>query len=133
MPPIEAARVANERDIRIHTVAIGDPTTAGEEKLDEETLQAVAKTAGGSYFFAGDREQLEGIYQELDNIETRDIQTVSHRPRLDLFFWPVLFALLLYFTDSLKSVVKKNRSGSLPEKTRRVRVHPGTGQLEVLT
>ena len=28
----------------IHTVAIGDPTTVGEEKLDEETLRAVAQT-----------------------------------------------------------------------------------------
>ena len=70
VPPVEAARVARQRDIRIHTVAIGDPTTMGEEKLDADTLRAVAQTSGGSYFFAADRQQLAGIYDELDQIET---------------------------------------------------------------
>lgn len=132
VPPIEAARVAKERDIRIHTVAIGDPTTIGEEKLDEETLKSVAKTAGGSYFFAGDREQLEGIYKELDSIETRDIKTVSHRPRLDLFYWPVLLALVFSLFDRLIAVLKRNKANTLTAKSRRVRVHPTTGKLEVL-
>lgn len=132
VPPIEAARVAKERDIRIHTVAIGDPTTIGEEKLDEETLKSVAKTAGGSYFFAGDREQLEGIYKELDSIETRDIKTVSHRPRLDLFYCPVLLALVVSLFDRLIAVLKRNKANTLTAKSRRVRVHPTTGKLEVL-
>ncbi len=74
VPPVEAARVAENRGIRIHTVAIGDPLTVGEEKLDEETLREVARTGGGSYFFAADREQLAGIYDELDRIETRDVK-----------------------------------------------------------
>ena len=42
VPPVEAARVAAQRHIRIHTVAIGDPTTVGEEKLDEQALRDVA-------------------------------------------------------------------------------------------
>ncbi|MEZ5430152.1 MAG: hypothetical protein R3F31_03035 [Verrucomicrobiales bacterium] len=85
MPPIEASRIAGERGIRIHTVAIGDPATVGEEKLDEKTLRQVARTAGGSYFFAADREALAGIYGELDRIETRQVKVISHRPKRDLF------------------------------------------------
>ena len=57
-------------------------------------LVAVAQGTGGSYFFAGDREQLAGIYTELDQIETREVKVVSHRPRTDLFFWPLAAAVV---------------------------------------
>jgi Ca-activated chloride channel family protein len=99
VPPAEAARIAADKDIVIHTVAVGDPTTVGEEKLDEAALQGVARTTGGKYFFAGDREQLEGIYTELDRLEARKVETISHRPRLDLFHWPLgaAFGLSLGF------------------------------------
>jgi Ca-activated chloride channel family protein len=76
-------------------VAVGDPTTVGEEKLDEAALQGVARTTGGKYFFAGDREQLEGIYEELDRLEARKVETISHRPRLDLFHWPLGAGLVI--------------------------------------
>jgi len=97
VPPAEAARIAADKDIVIHTVAVGDPTTVGEEKLDEAALQGVARTTGGKYFFAGDREQLEGIYEELDRLEERKVETISHRPRSDLFHWPLSTAFLLNF------------------------------------
>ncbi|EGF29943.1 VWA domain-containing protein [Rhodopirellula baltica] len=51
VPPVEAARVATQRDIKIYTVAIGDPTTVGEDKLDEQSLKDVASETGGKYFF----------------------------------------------------------------------------------
>ena len=35
VPPVEAAKVAQAYGIRIYTIAIGDPATVGEEKLDE--------------------------------------------------------------------------------------------------
>jgi len=130
VPPAEAARVANERGIRIHTVAIGDPTTAGEEKLDEAALRSVAEGSGGSYFFAGDRKQLEGIYGELDRIETRQVKVISHRPRRDLFHWPLLAALMLWFIDKALVVARQSSSATqAPGGT--VRVDPLTGKLEV--
>jgi Ca-activated chloride channel family protein len=95
VPPAEASRIAKDKGITIHTVAFGDPTSVGEEQLDAETLNAVAKNTGGRYFYAADREELEAIYKELDRIETRKVETISHRPRLDLFHWPLAFALVL--------------------------------------
>jgi Mg-chelatase subunit ChlD len=50
VPPAEAARIAKDKGIVIHTVAMGDPATVGEDKLDEEALRAVAQTTGGQYF-----------------------------------------------------------------------------------
>ena len=133
VPPVEAARIAKERNIRIHTVAIGDPTTLGEEKLDEDTLREVAETATGSYFFAADHEQLTGIYQELDRIETRKVNAISHRPRRDLFYWPLLAAVLLSVFEKVLWIVGNSR-GSVPLKTGSiVNVNPLTGKLELET
>lgn len=128
VPPVEAARVAAERDIRVHTVAIGDPTTAGEDKLDQETLDQVASETGGQAFFAADREELAGIYEELDRIETREIKTLSYRPKKDIFFVPLLAALLV----SLGSRFSLRKSDSVGTGDKRpLRVHPITGNLEV--
>jgi Ca-activated chloride channel family protein len=130
VPPAEAARVAKERGIRIHTVAMGDPTTVGEEKLDEAALRAVAQGSGGSYFFAGDRQQLAGIYTELDKIETRKVKVISHRPRNDLFYWPLLAALVLWLVEIAFVVMRQSRA-TVAHSSASVRVNPLTGKLEV--
>jgi Ca-activated chloride channel family protein len=130
VPPVEAARIARQRGIRIHTVAIGDPTTAGEEKLDVETLRTVASTAGGSYFFAADRQQLAGIYAELDRIETRQVAVISHRPRRDLFHWPLLAGLLLSLgATAIAALRRRDASPAAPAAS--LRVDPLSGRLEV--
>ncbi|MEM8868005.1 MAG: VWA domain-containing protein [Verrucomicrobiota bacterium] len=133
VPPVEAARIAKQRDIRIHTVAIGDPTTAGEEKLDEQALRNVSQASGGSYFFAADREELESIYAELDKIETREVNVISHRPRNDLYYWPLLAALLLWMFEKGVCVMRHSRKSALDEATDAgaVRVDPLSGKMEV--
>jgi Ca-activated chloride channel homolog len=132
VPPVEAARIAAQRDIRIHTVAIGDPSTVGEDKLDETTLRATARATGGKYFFAADRQALAGIYDELDRIETREIKVVTHRPRIDLFPWLVLAALLVALGEKAFAIWSQTRShGAKHAVAESVRVHPITGKLEV--
>jgi Ca-activated chloride channel family protein len=132
VPPIEAARVAAQRDVRIHTVAIGDPTTVGEEKLDEETLRDVADTANGSYFFAGDRNEMAGIYAELDALETRQVSVASYRPHRDLFQWPLLAAVLLSLVEKVLSILRERLTTPPPKASEVVRVHPLSGKLEVV-
>ncbi|MEM9237718.1 MAG: VWA domain-containing protein [Verrucomicrobiota bacterium] len=128
VPPVEAARVAKDREIRIHTVAIGDPTSVGEEKLDQETLDQVAGLTGGQSYFAGDREQLAGIYSELDSIETREIKKVSHRPRRDVFHYALIAAFLL----SLGSRLRFHRAPAIkPAEAPMLHVNPVTGELEL--
>ena len=131
VPPVEAARIAQERGIRVHTVAVGDPATVGEEKLDEAALREVAGTAGGSYFFAADRAQLVGIYDELDKLETRQVRVISHRPRRDLFHWPLLAALVLSLLEKTLLVFRQSRISAPRKSPASVRVHPVTGKLEV--
>jgi len=89
MPPLKAADIAKTKGILIHAVGIGDPAASGEDKLDTASLQKIAETTGGRYFFGGDQTQLEGIYDELDRITPEDQKLLSWRPRIELFHWPL--------------------------------------------
>ncbi|CAN7145420.1 VWA domain-containing protein [Bosea sp. LjRoot9] len=95
VPPVEAARIARDKGIVIHTVAVGDPQAAGEDKLDEAALKDVADATGGGFFRALDRAQLADIYRQLDQIETRRIDTVSFRPKRDVYWIPLGAGLVL--------------------------------------
>lgn len=132
VPPLEAARVAAQRDIRIHTVAIGDPTTVGEEKLDEQALRDMAQATDGKYFFAADRQSLAGVYRELDQIETQEIKTISHRPRRELFYYPLGLALLLSMADKLWMALSSSRTKRELQPSKRIHVNAATGELEVV-
>ena len=106
MPVQRAAEIAGEEGITIHTIAMGDPTTLGEQALDTEALEAVARATGGRSFLALDRERLETVYVELDGLEPERIDTLSYRPKRPLHWVPlavllsfgaVLFNLMLRF------------------------------------
>jgi Ca-activated chloride channel family protein len=90
-------------------VAIGDPDSGGEEALDEEALKAVADTTGGNYYFAQDRESLEGVYETLDQLETRKVETVTWRPRRDLFHWLLGMVLIVALAYHLLMAWRSSR------------------------
>lgn len=96
VPPVEAARVAASQDIRIYTIAIGDPASVGEEALDVDTLQRVSELTGGRYFQALDREELARAYQAINQLEPELYETISFRPKQSLHWVPVGAGLILY-------------------------------------
>jgi Ca-activated chloride channel family protein len=73
--PIDAAKMAAERGVRVYTVGMG--TTKGEiigfegwsmrVRLDEETLKAVSLMTLGEYFYAGTAEDLQKVYEGLSS------------------------------------------------------------------
>jgi Ca-activated chloride channel family protein len=71
IPPIEAARIARARGVRVHTVGVAttkDPTKLRSGYfgvLDDETLRAIADETGGRYYPADSTGRLRGIYREL--------------------------------------------------------------------
>ena len=95
MPPAKAAEIAAKRDITIHTVAVGDPTTVGEEAMDLEALQGIADTTGGTLAQAKDLEELQASYAALDALEPGLFETLSWRPRRPLFAAFLAAAMLL--------------------------------------
>ena len=101
IPPPTAADLAAKEDITIYTVAIGDPETEGEERVDLQALQDIAAATGGRAFQGEDREGLEAIYRELDALEPVEVETLSYRPRRPLYFWPLGVAVLVIFAYHL--------------------------------
>jgi len=73
--PIDAARLAADRGIRIFTVGIGtaDGEIMGFEgwrmrvRLDEETLKTVSGITRGQYFYAGNASELKKVYSSLNS------------------------------------------------------------------
>jgi Ca-activated chloride channel family protein len=73
--PIEAAKMAADRGVRVYTVGIG--TVAGEiigaegwsmrVRLDEEALKQIANTTRGDYFYAGTATDLKKIYEGMNS------------------------------------------------------------------
>ncbi len=124
VPPAEAAKIAADNGVVVYTIGVGDPSALGEELLDEAALEAVAKTTGGKYYRALDREQLEEVYREIDRIGTREVETVSHRPKIDLFHWPLAVAFLLSLGFQAMAVL---RHSSLTRSLRRVESVSGGG------
>lgn len=107
VPPQKAADIAKDRKITIHTVAVGDPKAAGEDKLDEVTLKSVAETTGGTYSHAANRGELEEIYRRLDALPTQDAPTLTHRPRRDLFYVPLAIGLIIGFAALTLSAIRQ--------------------------
>lgn len=118
VPPIEAARIAHDNGIVIHTVAVGDPAAAGEERLDEAALQQVAALTGGSYSRALDRAQLGAVYKRLDEVEARKVDTISFRPRTELFWLPLSSLTLLSMLGQALMLVRWPRRSSVREAAR---------------
>jgi Ca-activated chloride channel family protein len=96
VPPIDAARVAAANGIRIYTIAIGDPASAGEEALDMATILRVSEVTGGQHFEALDQQELTRAYQTIADLEPQLYETISFRPRLSLHWLPISVALVLY-------------------------------------
>ena len=113
--PLQAARMAREEGIRIHTIGVGSDrpmvvnTLFGQRQmntardLDEKSLTAIAEATGGRYFRASDTRVLEEIYQELDAIEPVSDLLELYVRRRELFVWFLGAALALSMVMALLS------------------------------
>lgn len=96
VPPVDAAKVAAANDIRIYVIAIGDPTTVGEDALDMETINRVSEIAGGQTFRALDQDEMRQAYVTIGELEPELYETISFRPRQSLHWVPVALVSVLY-------------------------------------
>lgn len=94
MPVTRSAEIAAENGIIIHTIAMGDPTTVGEQELDIDVLKNISTATGGEFFLALDRSELDKIYDELDKLEAEKLETLSYRPKRSMFHYPLGLLIL---------------------------------------
>ncbi len=95
MTPINAAEIARQNGIQIHTIGIGDESARGEDRVDFTALATVAERTGGTFSKAEDEQSLMGIYAAIDAATQADVRTETWRPRTSLVHWPAGAVVLL--------------------------------------
>ncbi|WIG79585.1 VWA domain-containing protein [Photobacterium damselae] len=116
--PLEAAKLAKESGVTIYTVGIGademlQRSIFGVQKvnpsqdLDEKTLTKIAQMTGGKYFRARNPQELDKIYQIINQLEPVNNAQQTWRPRDELFRYPLTVALVL----SLIIAILRKRNG----------------------
>lgn len=83
--PIESAKMAAERGVRVYTVGIGTPQgeIVGAEgwsmrvRLDEDALKNIANLTRGEYFYAGSAGDLRKVYEALNTRFTFEKKSIE--------------------------------------------------------
>ncbi|MEZ4741851.1 MAG: VWA domain-containing protein [Bdellovibrionota bacterium] len=105
--PVDVAKAAKAVGVKIYTIGVGSngpvlfPTKFGYQrqvfKIDEESLQEVAKITGGKYFRAVDTNELMEIYDTIDTLEKTELAVPIFQiydEKFAIFLWPGLFFVL---------------------------------------
>lgn len=104
--PIKAAQLAADAGLKMYTIGVGADEMVVQslfgrrrvnpsQDLDEETLRRIASQTGGQYFRARSTQELDQIYQILDELEPVEVGALSFRPTSALFYWPLGAAVFL--------------------------------------
>lgn len=113
IPPVTAAEIAKQFNIRVYTVGIGTKgfapypvqTAMGTQyqkvpvDIDEVTLRKIASVTGGKYFRATDNEKLKSIYEQIDQLEKAKIDVTQYHKKTECFLPFAILALLLLLTE----------------------------------
>jgi Ca-activated chloride channel family protein len=106
--PLTAAELAAQTGVKIYTIGVGADEMVvrsffGSQRvnpsadLDEDTLRQIADLTGGKYFRARNTDDLEEIYQLIDELEPIQQESEIFRPVKTLFYLPLAGAVLLSF------------------------------------
>lgn len=84
MDPMTAAQVAKEYGMRVYTIGAGSTEggavrarglfTVQRQPIDEDMLKRIADITGGKYYRATDLDTLQGAYEEINQLETTEIE-----------------------------------------------------------
>ena len=111
--PVDAARIASQYGIRIHTIGVGAEQVVVRDlfgsrvvnpskALDEETLQEIADLTGGKYFRARNTREMVSIYDEINALEPSETDSLQQRPLKELYIWPLALAFVLSLLVALR-------------------------------
>lgn len=116
--PMTAAEIARAQGIRVYTIGVGSRGTAPypavdmfgnmtfinqQVEIDEKALTEIARLTGGRYFRATDKEKLQAIYDEINQLEKSRVEVTERITYHELFLGWVLAALALLTAELLLS------------------------------
>ncbi len=110
--PLTASEIAKEMKVKVYTIGVGSRGEApyprvdmygnivgyapAKVEIDEDVLREIAQSTGGRYFRATNKEKLEEIYDEINELETSKVEvtdfTIYHE---EFLIWAIVaFGLL---------------------------------------
>lgn len=115
--PRTAADLAKTFGIRVYTIGVGSfgqapvpvQTVFGKKyqnvdvRIDEQLLQEISSATGGKYFRATDNSSLEGIYEEIDQMEKSKIDVKEYSKRTEEY---LRFAIAAFIFLLLELIVR---------------------------
>jgi Ca-activated chloride channel family protein len=115
IPPVTAAEIAKQFNVRVYTVGIGTngfapypvQTPMGVQyqrmkvDIDEGTLSKIASITGGKYFRATNNNALKDIYEQIDRLEKAKIDVTQYRKKTERFLPFAIIALALLSLEFL--------------------------------
>ncbi len=124
LAPLTAAQLADAQGIKIYTIGVGKNGTAPyprydpygqlvdyvqvQVEIDEDILTQISETTGGEYFRAIDRDSLERIYQQINELERSEVEvhnfTIHHEEYL---VWLLCALALLVAEFIVKTLIIK--------------------------
>jgi Ca-activated chloride channel family protein len=93
--PNTAIEIAKAFKIKVYCIGVGTPRN-NILGIDEPLMRRIAGVTGGLYFRAGSTEKLKQIYDQINELETIDIEKNSLHKKTDLFFPYALAAFVLF-------------------------------------
>jgi len=112
--PATAAQMAQALGVRVYTIGVGtqgtarvpvdDPVygrryTTMRVDIDEAALQEMADRTGGRYFRATDNESLAAIYEEIEELETTEVEIENYTQYAERFPLVLALGMLLLILD----------------------------------
>ena len=122
--PVAVAQEAAERGVRIFVVGVGTPDgelipvrdgdrvdylkdangNIVKTRLDEPTLRAIAEETGGLYVRAGAGGiGLQAVYEQISQMEKRDLGARKYSQYKHRFQWPLGLALICFLSEIMLS------------------------------
>jgi len=88
--PKVAAKLANDKNIKIYTIAMGD-----EGDADEALLKQIANDSSGEFFSANSAKELIKVYEKIDALESSNIKSKEYLQKEFYYQLMLVLALLL--------------------------------------
>jgi Ca-activated chloride channel family protein len=109
MSPLNATEIAVDAGVRIYTIGVGDPQGSGDDRVDLETLKAIATRAEGAFYVADDAQGLADIYTEIDRLNPRVVDTTTFQPRQEMGHYAFAAAVVLGLAMILALMLSSTR------------------------
>ncbi len=116
--PADAAELAAEEGVRVYTIysaryqyvqSAFRGFVPSESGFDTTELESIAELTGGRFYHARDRESLEQIYAEIEDLERTERTEKRYEETFDLYLWVLLPGLACYALAWLSSATWARR------------------------